>query len=100
MPLFVKLQKEYSKKNFEIVLASIDSVPQSAIDFLNKVDKEKILTALYDKEKMLAKSYKCPGMPSSFLIDQNGEISAVYIGSLDEDGIENLKAKIQTLVGK
>jgi len=100
MPLFVKLQKEYSKKNFEIVVSSIDSLPQSAKDFLSKVDSGKTLTALYDQQKILPKTYKCPGMPTSFLIDKKGIISAVYIGSLDAAGIKKLKAKIHTLVGK
>ena len=100
MPLFVQLQKEYAKKEFEIVLSSIDSLPQSARDFLAQVDKERSLTALYDAQKVLPRSYKCPGMPSSFLIDKDGKIAAVYIGSLDADGIQKLKEKIHTLVGE
>lgn len=100
MPLFVSLQKEYSKDKFEIVLSSIDNVPQSAKDFLARVDKRRTLTSLYDAEKILPKAYRCPGMPSSFLIDKDGKIVKVFIGSLDEEAIVNLKAQIQTLLGK
>ena len=100
MPLFVNLQKEYSKDKFEIVLSSIDNMPQGAVDFLSKVDKNRVLTSLYDESKILPKTYRCPGMPSSFLIDKNGKIVAVYIGSLDADAIVNLKAKIKTLLGQ
>ena len=100
MPLFVKLQKQYAKKNFEIVLSSIDSLPQSAKDFLAQVDGQRSLTALYDAQKVLPKSYRCPGMPSSFLIDKDGKIAAVYIGSLDADGIQKLQSKIHTLLGE
>ena len=100
MPLFVALQEEYPKEKFEIVLSSIDNVPQSAVDFLAKVDTKRTLTSLYDADKKLPKTYRCPGMPSSFLIDKEGKIAEVYIGSLDEDGIKNLKAKIKTLLGK
>lgn len=100
MPLFVKLQKQYAKKNFEIVLSSIDTLPQSAKDFLAQVDGQRSLTALYDAQKVLPKSYRCPGMPSSFLIDKDGKIAAVYIGSLDADGIQKLQLKIHTLLGE
>lgn len=100
MPLFVKLQKEYSKTEFEIVLSSIDNVPQSARDFLTKVDSERTLTSLYDTSKILPKTYRCSGMPSSFLIDRRGKIIAIYIGSMDDEAIISLKSKIQTLLGQ
>lgn len=100
MPLFVGLQKEYSKSKFLVVTSSIDNVSQSAIDFLNRVDKNRVLTSLYDIDKILPKSYRCPGMPSSFLIDKHGKIVKMYVGSLDEDGIKKVKAKIQSLLGE
>jgi len=100
MPLFVKLQNEYSKEQFEIVLSSIDNIPQSARDFLAKVDKKSILTSLYDENKILPKAYRCPGMPSSFLIGKDGKIQAVYVGSLDSEGISELNSKIKNLLGK
>ena len=100
MPLFVKLQKEFSKSKFEIVLANIDNEAKNGVDFLSKVDKNRSLTALYDVEKVLPKAYRCPGMPSSFLIDQNGKVVGVYIGSLDDDGIAKLKQTIKKLLGK
>ena len=100
MPLFVDLQSRYSKSKFLVVTSSIDNVAQSAIDFLDRVDTNRVLTSLYDIDKILPKSYRCPGMPSSFLIDKNGKIVEVYIGSLDEDGIKKLTIKIQSLLGE
>jgi len=100
MPLFCTLQNKYTKDQFEIVLASIDNEPESAKEFLESVDKDKTLTSLYDESKSLPKAYKCPGMPSSFLIDKNGKIVGVYIGSLDDDAMEKLDAKIAQLIGK
>ena len=100
MPLFVTLQNEFSKSKFEIVLANIDNEAKNGVDFLSKVDKKRSLTALYDAQKVLPKAYKCPGMPSSFLIDQKGKVVAVYIGSLDAGGIAKLKQTINKLLGK
>jgi len=100
MPLFVELQKEFSKSKFEIVLANIDNEAKNGVDFLSKVDKKRSLTALYDADKILPKAYRCPGMPSSFLIDQNGKVVGVYIGSLDTEAILDLKKTIKKLLGK
>ncbi|WP_428738315.1 TlpA disulfide reductase family protein [Sulfurimonas sp.] len=100
MPLFVKLQKKFSKKNFEIVLINIDTEQQNGIDFLADVDKSKTLTALYDVEKSMAKAYRCPGMPSSFLVDKDGNILEVFAGSLNESDLEKLEEKLEKLLGK
>jgi len=100
MPLFVKLQKEFATSQFEIVLANIDNEAQNGIDFLSQVDKRRTLKALYDAKKILPKAYRCPGMPSSFLIDQNGKVVGVYIGSLDAEGIVELKQTIKKLLEK
>lgn len=100
MPLFVDLQMQYPKSKFLVVTSSIDNDSKNAIEFLKRVDRNGLLTALYDADKVLPKSYRCPGMPSSFLIDKNGKIVAIYIGSLDEDGIKKLKNKIQSLLGE
>lgn len=99
MPLFVQLQEEYAKKGFILVISSIDNEAQSAKDFLSEVDPGKRLTSLYDTDKVLPKTYKCPGMPSSFLIDKSGVIREVYIGSIDESAISQLKNKIDKLLG-
>ncbi len=100
MPLFVQLQSEFSRSEFEIVLANIDNEAKNGIDFLSKVDAKRSLKTLYDSQKSLPKAYQCPGMPSSFLINQNGKIVDVYIGSLDTDGISKLKQTIKKLLGK
>jgi len=99
MPLFVDLQNRYKKNNFEIITSSIDSSPSAAVDFLNEVDMQHTLTALYDEDKSLPKAYKCPGMPTSFLIGKDGKIVKVYVGSLDHNDIKELEATIQELVG-
>jgi len=100
MPLLVQLQENYSKDKFEVILVNIDSQGQNAIDFLDYADPQKHLTALYDTEKSLAKAYRCPGMPSSILIDQKGNIAGVYIGSFHEKSIKKLKNNINQLIGK
>jgi len=100
MPLFVNLQNRYSKDKFQIILVNIDSERQNGIDFLRSVDPQQLLSALYDRDKSLPKAYRCPGMPSSFLIDQKGNIAGVYIGSFDKEGLQTLEKQITKLLGK
>ncbi|WP_457745388.1 TlpA family protein disulfide reductase [Sulfurimonas sp.] len=100
MPLFVKLQKEFDKNKFTILLSNIDSDANNAKEFLSKVDKDKTLTCLYDQEKKLPKAYKAIGMPSSYLIDKNGKIAYIFVGSLHDDKINDIKQKITLLLEK
>jgi len=100
MPLFVDLQKEFQGSGFSILLSSIDKDPQNAINFLHDIDSNHLLDALYDSKKVLPKDYRCIGMPSSYLIDKNGNIDTVYVGSIDEEKMVTLKAKIKSLLRK
>jgi thiol-disulfide isomerase/thioredoxin len=100
MPLFVKLQEEFKGTKFEILLSSIDKNPNNSIAFLQSVDSNRVLKALYDAEKILPKAYRCAGMPSSYLIDKNGKIVDVFIGSINEEKMQKLKAEINALLGK
>jgi len=100
MPLFVELQKEFNGSKFQILLSNIDSDSNNAYNFLANVDSNKILTCIYDKDKILAKAFHAIGMPSSYLIDQNGHVVESYIGSLDKEQVSLLKQKIQQLLGK
>jgi thiol-disulfide isomerase/thioredoxin len=100
MPLFVELQKEFDKNDFLIVLSSIDSDPQNAISFLKEVDDKRVLTSLYDGDKTLPKGYRSIGMPSSYLIDKDGKLIEIFVGSIDKKSMKNLKFKIKDLLGK
>ena len=100
MPLFVKLQNKFDKDKFVVITSSIDEDSQNAISFLKKVDKKKVLTALYDKAKMLPKAYKCMGMPTSYLIDKNGQIIETFVGSINGRSMIKLENSINSLLGK
>ena len=97
MPLFVDLQKKYDKNEFEIVLVNIDTDRENGIEFLQSVDPDRVLTALFDQRKFLPKAYRAPGMPTSLLIDKDGTIIDVYIGSFDADNIIRLQKQIKFL---
>jgi len=101
MPEFFDLQKQY-KNGFKIITVSVDNQKDNASHFLKQIAQKKgykiPLIALYDKEKKMAKSYECEALPSSYLIDKNGVIQEVMVGSLSAEDIKQLKIKIDTLL--
>jgi len=100
MPEFVGLQKSY-KKGFKLITVNLDDDPKKAQAFLQKVEKKtgsKIpFVALKNPSKSVAKAYQCGAMPSSYLIDKQGKIRNIIVGSLNKDEIEQLKQEINKL---
>lgn len=100
MPEFFTLQQEY-KSGFKIVTVSIDKSSSSSQEFLESVEKElgykRPFIALYDPSKSMPKAYGAKGMPSSYLIDKQGVVRDVIVGSLSHDDIAKLKIKIDKL---
>ncbi len=100
MPEFFKLQKAY-KKGFKIVAVSVDDDASKAQKFLHSVEKHTGVNVpfitLHDSQKSVAKSYHCAAMPSSYLIDKNGMIKEIIVGSLNADDIKVLKREINQL---
>ena len=104
MPEFYRLQKELEGKDFIIVAISIDSNKEKAIRFLKKVEKKTGIKTpfivLWDRNKTLAKIYKPRGMPSSYLIDKDGRLIKIFIGSFTERNIGILKSAIEKAIGE
>jgi len=102
MPHFFRLQKEYEDKAFKIVTVNIDGKKRNIKKFLHKIEKKTTIKTpflvLYDPKKNVAKNYKVRAMPSSYLIDKEGIVRLVLIGSLDEDDIKELKKEIDALL--
>jgi len=100
MPEFFTLQQAFGS-GFKIVTVSIDKKPEASQEFLGSVEdamgtKTPFVT-LYDPKKTLPKAYGAVAMPSSYLIDKNGVVKRVIVGSLDAEGIAALKREIESL---
>jgi len=100
MPEFFKLQNQY-KSGFKILTVSIDKNCADSQNFMKSVEKDvgysTPFVSLYDPTKSLAKAYGARGMPSSYLIDRNGIVNLVIVGSLSHDDILELKVEIDRL---
>lgn len=99
MPEFINLMEEFKGKNFQIVAISVDNDKNKAVNFLKGLEvksHERInFTVLYDGDKSVAKEYKPMGMPMSYLIDRNGNLSKVFFGSFSKENIYALKAAVK-----
>jgi len=96
MPEFISLQKE-TPRDFRIVAVSLDDSKEKAEGFLSTLKQEIPFLVLHDSKKELAKAYDCSAMPSSYLIDKDGTIRQMIIGSLDRDEIKTLQKEIKQL---
>ena len=100
MPEFFKLQKE-SAGGFEIVAVSIDNNAAESQKFLHSLEDElgykTPFITLHDPKKSLPKAYGAVAMPSSYLIDKEGVVRAVIVGSLNADDMDELKNEIKKL---
>lgn len=100
MPEFFKLQNEY-KSGFKVVAVSIDKKEDASAKFIRGVEEElkmqNPMVMLYDPQKKLAKAYGAVAMPSSYLIDKNGVVRRVIVGSLHAEEIDALKREIDQL---
>lgn len=99
MPEFINLMEEFKGKNFQIVAISVDNDKNKAVNFLKGLEvksHERInFTVLYDGDKSVAKEYKPMGMPMSYLIDRNGNLTKVFFGSFNKENIYTLKAAVK-----
>ncbi|MBF0516881.1 MAG: TlpA family protein disulfide reductase [Nitrospirae bacterium] len=99
MPEFINLLAEFKDKQFTIVAISVDNSKDKAVDFLAALErsvKNKVnFTVLYDKDKTTAKDYKPRGMPASYLLDKNGKIVRIFMGSFNASNIATLKTAIE-----
>jgi len=96
MPAFISLQKN-NKKGFALLAVSLDNSKDKAIHFLSTLKQKIPFTVLHDSKKNLANAYSCSAMPSSYLIDKNGIIKQVIIGSLDSNDMKVLQDEIHGL---
>ncbi len=78
LPALNNLFHEFNQENFSVIAVSVDYVEEDAIDFLSRYPVD--YPVLLDKTGDSARDFLVAGMPSGYLIDQNGMIRAVHVG--------------------
>jgi thiol-disulfide isomerase/thioredoxin len=85
-PWMNAMQQKYGDKNFQVVSVNLDTERSLADKFLAKTPAN--FTILYDPDGSLASELKLKGMPSSFLINAQGQIINAHVGFNDKKKIK------------
>jgi cytochrome c biogenesis protein CcmG/thiol:disulfide interchange protein DsbE len=85
-PWMNTMKRRYGEQGLAIVAVNLDKDRELAAKFLH--DQPASFTIAYDPEGELADTYQVQGMPSSYIIDRNGQISAVHLGFREDEALE------------
>ena len=94
-PWMNAMNRKYAAQGLAIVAINIDKKRDDAMQFLGEMPAE--FTVVYDAPGAVPAAYAVKGMPSSYVIDQSGNVSAVEQGFRDESPTM-LEQKIRALL--
>lgn len=83
MPDLDWLQKDFRKLPFEVVAVSQDFQGTEILKEFFKTHEIRYLKIYHDYKNQLFKAFSVVGLPSSFLINQNGKIVASFAGVIN-----------------
>lgn len=77
-PWLNEMQAKYRDRGLVIIGVNVDRERPEAERFLQQTPADFMI--VYDPEGTLAARYQVPGMPSSYVIDRDGQQAGVHIG--------------------
>lgn len=82
MPSMQRLYETYRDKGLEIVAVSVDTTsPANVRTFVEKLSLT--YPILHDRDSLISRLYSNPGVPSSYLIDPQGNVAYRVLGEYD-----------------
>ena len=94
-PWLNTMQEKYGDEGLVIVGVNMDSDVAEAGKFLQEFPAK--FTIIYDSDRSLGKQYGVEAMPTSFVIDRNGEIVANHLGFKVKKQDEYEQVLVETL---
>ncbi|PCK07307.1 MAG: thioredoxin [Alteromonadaceae bacterium] len=94
-PWMNAMHKKYQTRGFKVLAVNVDKERALADKFLKNTPTE--FPIFYDPEGRLAKAFKLQGMPSSFMIDDKGQILSAHKGFF-ESRTPSYEKEIQSLL--
>jgi thiol-disulfide isomerase/thioredoxin len=88
MPLLESIYKKYNKMGFTLLGVNVEPDSQAANAWLKATPVS--FPILYDKESKVSKLYDVAGMPSTVIIDRNGNLRVLHRGYKPGDENEYL----------
>ena len=96
-PWMNELQTHYGDEGFKIIAVNLDESRKEANEFLSKMPAT--FDIAFDNSGKTAEAYNLKAMPSSFLIDRNGNLVHKSLGYRAEEK-KIIEKKIKQLVDK
>ncbi len=90
-----KMQSMYGKEGFKIIAINLDESRQQADKFLQQVPAK--FDVVFDPDANTANTYRVRAMPSSYIIDKNGNVVHANLGFHRKDE-KKLETKIRKLI--
>lgn len=84
-----KMQSLYGKEGFKVIAVNLDESRENADKFLKQIPAK--FDIAYDPQGNTAESYDLKAMPSSYIIDKNGQIieANMRFHTKDKEQLEN-----------
>jgi peroxiredoxin len=92
LPAYNEMYHKYKDQGLEIVAINIDNPIEDGLDFLLDTPLDFLIPA--DPEGDAAELFQVIGMPTSYLINADGEVELVHIGFRNGD-MEIIEAAVQ-----
>lgn len=78
MPLLEEIYKKYQKYGFELLAINVDEDSTAANDFLKTVDVS--FPVLYDQKSTVSQLMGVDAMPTTFMVDREGNVRFAHKG--------------------
>lgn len=96
-PALDSLHEEFHDSGLDVVAINLDEDAKGALAFL--AGKSPSMTVLFDPKGRSPEAFKVDGMPSSFLIDRDGNIRFRHMGFTDQTRTD-FRREIKILLGE
>jgi peroxiredoxin len=89
MPLLEKLQQRYSALGFTVLGVNVEEDPSKAKSLLKDIPVS--FPILFDTQNTVSKQYNVSAMPSTVMIDRNGNMRYLHTGYKSGDEVQYKK---------
>lgn len=96
MPLLDDIHSKYSKLGFTVLGVNVDKDPKQADKILKDIPVT--FPILYDSESSVSKTFNVNAMPTTVIVDRNGEMRFLHLGykpGYEDDYIAHIKTLIR-----
>lgn len=94
-PWMSELQARYQDEGLVVIAINLDEERSEADRFISTLDPQ--FSIVFDQQASSAGAFGVRGMPSSYLIDQRGELISRHIGFRDAEKAE-IEARVRELL--